>query len=78
MKRARLQRNQKAKCCRALACPACGLISGVLLKADAVALGLAIILSAQKMRLDDFAAVRLTAAHGQISFEEEIRRGCRR
>jgi hypothetical protein len=25
-----------------------------------------------KMRLDDFAAVRLTAGHGQISFEEEI------
>jgi hypothetical protein len=28
-----------------------------------------------KMRLDDFTAVRLTAAHGQISFEEEIGRG---
>jgi hypothetical protein len=56
------------------------LISGVVLKADAVALLLAIILSAQKMRLDDFAAVRLTAVHGQISFEEKIRRGglCRR
>jgi hypothetical protein len=54
------------------------LISGVLPNADAVALGLANILSAQKMRLDDFAAVRLTAAHGQISFEEEIRRGRRR
>ena len=27
------------------------------------------------MRLDDCAAVRLTAAHGQISFEEEIGRG---
>jgi hypothetical protein len=25
-----------------------------------------------KMRLDEFTAVRLTAAHGQISFEEEI------
>jgi hypothetical protein len=25
-----------------------------------------------KMRLDDFTAVRLTAAHGQIGFEEEI------
>jgi hypothetical protein len=31
-----------------------------------------------KMRLDDFTAVRLTAAHGQISFEEEIDRGTRR
>jgi hypothetical protein len=30
-----------------------------------------------KMRLDDFTAVRLTAAHGQISFEEEIDRGAR-
>jgi hypothetical protein len=31
-----------------------------------------------KMRLDDSAAVRLTAAHGQISFEEEGGRGARR
>ena len=28
-----------------------------------------------KMRLDDFAAVRFTGAHGQISFEEETGRG---
>ena len=30
------------------------------------------------MRLDDFAEVRFTEAHGQISFEEESGRGARR
>jgi hypothetical protein len=40
-------------------------------KADAIGCLAAVILSACELRLDDFTALRLTAAHGQASFEEE-------
>ncbi|UGY15841.1 hypothetical protein HAP48_0046365 [Bradyrhizobium septentrionale] len=84
-KRASPPPNQKLKSRRRLALPACGLIRVRLLKRGASAV-LPRLFSAQdradaapvKMRLDDFAALRFTAAHGQIAHEEKTCRRVRR
>jgi hypothetical protein len=77
MKRARPGQNQKAKLFRRLAMPARKLISAVLHRREAIAPSVAIIFDA-KMRLDECAPLRLTAAHGQIGFKEESCRGASR
>jgi hypothetical protein len=56
------------------------LIKARLLTRDADAFASAIILSREKMQLDDLTLLGFTEAHGQITFEEEAWRGicCRR
>jgi len=75
MKRARRRPNQKAKLWSRLRRTAFEFTSRALLKGEAVAASPCDYFERMKMRLAENAAVRFTAAHGQIIFEEEIRRG---